>query len=784
MPQNSLKTQIIALCVALVVVSSGSILSSSWWFSSHHNAAYVKETIDNAQNVFQQYLRAQEGLLVTATTVLTNDFGFKQAVASRDAATIESVLDNHGDRINADLMLLLDTRGELIRTSASKQTQPSDTINNQSLQGILESPGKANFVVIANTLYQIFILPVRAPRTIAYSVVGFKIDDKVAQELKRLTGLEVSFVSIDQNLYASTLSLPADIPLQQVVEAHSFHWFWRDRPDYSNRVVLLTTKNDSQTSSPQNQVAVISKDLRPSYLDFEQRIQTMLWIAAFIILVAILASIWLGNRLTTPLEKLVAIAKRFSRGDYKGDLSTLSPSVEMTILFNTFREMGHEVEAREQQVLFQAQHDLLTGLYNRNTLLSLVEKQLEQQSPFMLMAFNVRQFKSINDNLGSAIGDSYLKAIAQRLTIKAAEGHDSYRMNHARFGDDQFLSLIPLTTTTAAESVALQLIDALNVPFDVNGLKLNHPICAGYCLYPEHANTAKSLVRRTGIALEKSRKAGVKLLPYHTGDDESHLERLALIEELKTAMSKNDGQLFMFYQPKLHLAMGKVNKVEALIRWRKPNGSMISPELFIALAEQAGLIVELTHWVINEVLHDLQRWQADNIFTEASINISAQDISHPDFTEFLVARASHYKIKPSYITLELTERDLMENEQAASDILHNLRALGYTISVDDYGVGQSSLSKLKKLPIHEIKIDKSFILKLASSETDQIIVRSTVNLSHNLGFSVVAEGVEDEESLQLLTQMGCDLIQGYHLSRPMAANDFPLWLKNYESNAH
>ena len=216
------------------MVSSGSILSSSWWFSSHQNAAYVKETIDNAQNVFQQYLRAQEGLLVTSTTVLTNDFGFKQAVASRDAATIESVLDNHGDRINADLMLLLDTRGELIRTSENKERQQSDTINNQSLQGILETPGKANFVVIANTLYQIFILPVRAPRTIAYSLVGFKIDNKVAQELKRLTGLEVSFVSIDQNLYASTLSLPTDTHLQQVVEAHGFHWFWRDRPDYSN----------------------------------------------------------------------------------------------------------------------------------------------------------------------------------------------------------------------------------------------------------------------------------------------------------------------------------------------------------------------------------------------------------------------------------------------------------------------------------------------------------------------------------------------------------------------
>ena len=314
----------------------------------------------------------------------------------------------------------------------------------------------------------------------------------------------------------------------------------------------------------------------------------------------------------------------------------------------------------------------------------------------------------------------------------------------------------------------------------VNKLWLNLNFRLGACLFPEQSSNAKELVRRTTIALEAARNESKTIRTYQDGEDEAYLERLNLLEELRAVIAHNAGELFMVYQPKLNLDTGKIEKVESLIRWIKPDGQFISPELFIHLAEQSGLIIKLTHWVIDTVLKQQQAWRENNIELKVAINISAQDITHIDFVDFIFDTLAKYNADPNLITLEITERDIMTNEDLVISRLCQLKQSGIQISVDDYGIGQSSLGKLKQLPIDELKIDKAFILELDKSAKDQYIVQSTIELSHQLGFSVVAEGVENKASLDMLKAMKCNHVQGYYISRPINSAQLLTWLKTYE----
>lgn len=283
------------------------------------------------------------------------------------------------------------------------------------------------------------------------------------------------------------------------------------------------------------------------------------------------------------------------------------------------------------------------------------------------------------------------------------------------------------------------------------------------------------------MAVASAFQEQISLRFYQNGEDEAYLYKLRLIDELKVALESKNSQLFMNYQPKLNMKTNKVDKLEALIRWINNDGDFVNPELFISLAEKSGLIVALTRWVILNVVQQINRWNQLGYQFKVSINLSAQDIQNEQFVEFLLTTVSQYKIAATQITLELTERDIAENEALVVARLSHLKSLGFAISVDDYGIGQSSLAKLKSLPVDELKIDKTFILSLEKCQQDQDIVYSTILLGHKLGLSVVAEGIENNESLTILNGFQCDYAQGYYISRPVTAEKLIEWYEKYES---
>ena len=750
-----------------MLVTSIIIQAASWWSTSRFNEKQITASINNAQHVFEQYLHEKEKLLATAARVLTADFGFKQAVASKDAETITSVLLNHGQRINADLMLLTDLQGELISSSL-----PDFSLNNEqqtSLKELLNGQGETHFMILKNTLYQLLALPVKAPRAIAYTYVGFEIDATVTEELKQLTGLDVSFFNTDDMALASSTSFTETTSLQSHLMSATLPWLFWDRPAFDSRKLTLTTTSSAPIT------VLLTADLSPTYKEYDALITTITIIASLIMLAAILVSGLFAKNLTQPLLLLVDVAKEYAKGQYGRVLPDKSMSQEMNTLFDAVSDMGKEISTREQHILHQARHDTLTELYNRHTFRKIIEEELHPSQNYLLIAINIRGFSNLNDALGIQVGDTCLQALAKRL------GSFDVCSKHARLDGDVFLSLIPIVAPEDSADSVQKFFEHLAKPLQLKSLALNLKFWSGITVYPRDCNNdAQAIFRRTMIALDASEKENQPIRYYQDGEEEARLERLNIVETLKEALTVDDGQLYMNYQPKLNLKTGKIDKVESLIRWQHPELGFVSPEVFISYAEQTGIIFELTTWVVNTVLKQLADWQQQGVIIEAAINISAQDLSHPDFHMNLMHASAKYDISPEHITLEVTERDLMQDEEQAVALLVDLKKSGYTISVDDYGIGQSSLAKLKQLPVDELKIDKSFIMELANSETDQIIVSSTITLGHRLGLSVVAEGLENDESLELLKSMSCDHIQGYFLARPMAQDAFIDWLKDYE----
>ncbi|TMO78545.1 bifunctional diguanylate cyclase/phosphodiesterase [Pseudoalteromonas aurantia] len=765
---TSLKNRIILLCVGLVLLTSMASLVSFWWSTSHFNERQVQQDLKVAQNVYQQYLKAKERLLVTAATVLTADFGFKQAVATRDADTIRSVLYNHSQRIDADLMLLLDVHGKMISANQVDIVLPDDS--RALMKALLANGERSTFIVISGKLYQAIILPIKAPRTIAFSIVGFAIDEIVALELKDLTSMEMSFIGHASGLKASSImEYPSEQGLLGYIHGQRLNRWFKEHPVFISAEVPLAALESNPIS------VVLSADLSRHYQEFDQLVLTIILLSCGTIVLGFIASGILANNLTTPLQQLTVMAKQFAQGNYLATLTETKPSKEICELVDAFHEMGEDIQTREKQIRFQARHDNLTGFYNRSAALDLLSKHLSGSEQFYLVAIDIKGLRHINDKLGPRVGDSCIQAVAERMksVTEAMKGFN------ARLGGDEFLTVLSAKPGSTKQACVTQLLSLLTDCYTIQGLDITLRFSVGVVCYPEQAQTPDDLIRRALIAVDTAAHADDEVYYYQDGEDEEHLERLQIIDELKQALIVDDGQLFMTYQPKLNLNNQQIDKVESLIRWKRSNGDWVSPELFIDLAEQSGLIVELTQWVVGTVVMQVSEWLSQGLTMKAAINVSAQDIADDGFLPHLKRILADNTVPANLITIELTERDMIENEAKGIAVLQALKSLGVMISLDDYGVGQTSLGRLKMLPIDELKLDKVFILKLDESHQDQCIVHSTITLGHQLGFCVVAEGVENQPSLDLLEQMKCDYAQGYHLSRPLAAADFSKWLGRY-----
>lgn len=765
-----LRNKIFLLCALLVLLTTVLIQASSWWTSSKFNESQLQQDVLKAKAVMSQYLDSQAKMLVTAARILTADFGFIRAVATSDEKTIRSVLENHGERIDADLMMLADMSGKLI-SSNSEHISFENQLSSHAAKTLINNPAEALFVTFGEHLYQLILLPVKAPHVIAYSIVGFEIDEQVLTELKTLTGLEISFFQEDSHLLSSTIRMKSFADFRQQLENQNYGKLLFSRPAFFTEEFEL----DSASREPVSVMLVSS--LVPLYRQYDRILLNNATLAVVVSLFASLLSIFFARSLTVPLQRLSVLAGEFARGRYTERVN-ISGGQEVEALEQAFQHMGKQIKQREDEIRFQANHDTLTKLPNSQHIKTLLRTALEADCEYLFLAISIHNFRQINDRLGPETADACLIALAERLSSMTMGIVFSGRLEGA-----EFFSVISVDKSQTPVQIADRYLSELEDTFKVAELNINLDLHAGVSLNSQSGTDPVTILRRTAIALDAASKQKQRIHFYEEGEDEVHMQRLAMMEALrKVIMSGGDGQLFMVYQPKIYLHGERQFKTEALIRWRRDDDRFVSPEIFVNLAEEASLIIDLTHWVVGSVLRQLQDWQQQGINVGAAINVSAQDLAHPDFESFIRHCCEEFAVAPNCITLEITERDIMHDEASVIMSLRSLKKSGFSIAIDDYGIGQSSLSKLKGLPVDEIKLDKSFIMHLNQSPKDQLIVRSTIEMAHGLGFEVVAEGVENEETLVLLKQFGCDQVQGYFISKPIPADAVSDWQKNYVEN--
>ncbi len=482
----------------------------------------------------------------------------------------------------------------------------------------------------------------------------------------------------------------------------------------------------------------------------------------------------LASMTTITLAYLVIVGWRQQTYGYNIELQRVAFAVSLylltaLIMSGAIREL---LELRKQRE-YQLFHDLLTGLPNRALLIERLQQQLLRQprtgESVAVLVMDLTDFKAVNDSLGHAVGDDLLKQIGPRLaaSLRTAD-------TIARLGGDEFAILLPGTDETGAARVAQKMLAALEQSFPLEGEALDIGASVGVAVAPAHATQAEQLLSRADVAMYAAKGSLAGLAVFSAEHERDGAGRLALMSDLRRAV--DEGELVLYYQPQIDLRTGGITSVEALVRWMHPKRGLVGPDEFIPLAERTGLIKRLTRTVLTEAIRQARAWELAGLRVPIAVNLSMRNIHDPQLPQTIAQLLQRWDARPDLLRLEMTETVLAADPERALQTMDSLRAMGVHIALDDFGIGYSSLAYLNRLPLDEIKIDRSFVIGMIDDESSATIVRATVELGHGLGYAVVAEGVENAETRQRLTALGCDAIQGFLVARPMPADQTAEWI--------
>jgi diguanylate cyclase (GGDEF)-like protein len=433
------------------------------------------------------------------------------------------------------------------------------------------------------------------------------------------------------------------------------------------------------------------------------------------------------------------------------------------------------VAGASRRLRHQALHDGLTGLPNRSLLYSRLRRAIASAGRganglAALMLIDLDRFKEVNDTLGHDHGDELLVEVAARLRGALRRGDTL-----ARLGGDEFAVLLPdLPERAAVAELAGRLQDALGRPFALRGVAVELEASIGVALCPDHGDDEHTLVQRADVAMYDAKRAQAGIATYSAERDPYSADRLGLLAELRRAIERDE--LVLHYQPKVSVGGGEVIGVEALVRWEHPVRGLLGPGEFVPLAERTGTVAELTRWVVAAALRQARAWIDAGRPMPVAVNLAAANIVDVTLPDAIAALLVEHGVPGTLLQCEISEHTVMADPLRAMEVLGRLRAMGLRLSLDDFGTGHSSLAYLKRLPLDEVKIDRSFVAGMIEDENDAVIVRSTIDLARNLGLDVVAEGVEDAATLHGLHALHCDVAQGFHLSRPLPADELDAWL--------
>jgi diguanylate cyclase (GGDEF)-like protein len=781
--RGSIGARVIALFLGLLLVVQVASFTALRASLTSHAHSVLPDKLVVGGRVLQSLIDRQSQTLVEGARLLAADYGFREAVSSNDTDTIVSVLANHGARLGATEAALVTTSFEL-RAATGHDNRDLAVLVSRLAASALSNGRASQVALLAGRPHQVVMVPIKAPITVGWVLMGVPLDGRIAADMRSLSALNVTLLAKAAGSSAWRPSV-SGLPDEQARALALQPWGALAASQGATTLSLQGEEFEVQPmwlSAPEHAgpggsvLALVSVSVDeavrlPRDLQFALLAVTLLGFAAFSVFGVLTA-----RRVTTPLRRLSAAADRLGAGDYSTPVTTgVRRNDELGHLAQAFEQMRISVADKQAQILKLAYWDSLTGLPNRVQFRDAVRdaireaEELGGAAAVSVIMLDLDRFKHVNDVLGYRFGDLLLVRVAERLAQQAVRGDDLV----ARLGGDEFAVLLRHGDIDLARAVGQRIERAFDAPLTLEDHTVDMGAGIGLACWPQHASDADVLLSRAEVAMYSAKRRTSGPLVYDPSIDVSSAQTLSLLSELRQALG--EGQLRLYLQPKLALDSGKVVGAETLVRWQHPQRGLVPPMEFIPFAEQTGFIRTITMWVFEEAARHWRSLSAEGMKLSLSVNLSTRDLLDPELPQKFDALLAKHRVPAEAFCLEITESAIMDDPQRAQGTLERLSALGFRLSIDDFGTGYSSLAYLKRLPVDELKIDKSFVLSMEADVDDAKIVRSTIDLAHNLGLSVVAEGVENATVWNMLRELRCDQAQGFHMGRPMAAADFLQW---------
>jgi len=711
----------------------------------------AERQLDAGSHAFSRLLESNRRQLTFAAHVVAADYGFRDAVSTRDTDTLVSVLENSGKRIGAAMVVLTSLNGEVMAASGSHLRPgtrfPLPPVSKDSTDG-----DSASDVMVDNgRVYQLVAVQVASPLPVAWIAMGFELDNDAARKLADITGLAVTLSVKSGGRWTDMVST---VPVDGIRNGD-----------------VVTRRIEMSKSDHTEIVAILSRSLAEARAPFESLTRVLFYIAGISLVAFALAAFWLARNITKPLKNLTQAVDRMRGGTYDVTLSVQRRD-ELGVLAEGLQLMQTAVQSRDQSIRRLAYEDTLTGLMNRTAFGAALGQALTTpgDGPLAVAVINLDRFRRINEHLGYSVGDAVLTKMAARLAAVP-----SVKSAGARLAADQFAAFTRLRGDENLQAWGASLVMALADPVFVEAQPIDITATLGLALASEGTHSADELMRCADLALERARREKRVLAVYEEALKPAARDQLSLLGELRHAVEHDE--LRLFFQPKIELKTGRVTGAEVLLRWQHPTRGLLNPADFIPFAEQTGFIRRLTRWTLDHAIAQGALWHREGKPLGLAVNISADDVGDVRLDSRVAGMLTRHQMPPALLTLEVTESGFIEDSTRAMRVLDAVAALGVSLSIDDFGTGYSSLSHLARMPVHELKIDRSFVQGLESDPEFAHVVRSAIDMGHGLGLKVVAEGIETEEAATRLRNFGCDIAQGYLYAKPMPLGAFESWLE-------
>jgi diguanylate cyclase (GGDEF)-like protein len=751
----------------------------------------ARQQLIDTNEIFNKRVAATADTLAEGATILASDYGFRQAFSTDDRPTTLSALHNLGHRFNADRFFLVSLDGNVLADTGSAidaaETGNIVTIGSPNalfpfedmIETAEEDERAAATAVLDGHLYRLVVVPIKAPVAIAWIVVGLEIGDAFASELQRTTTIpiEITFAfKNNEGRWQGAASTLAPALKDELIAAISQETRFQGDPvsvflGGSEYVTLV-----ANLPAPRGAVgveAILQYSLDVALQPYQPLFLLLLIVAGAALMLSLGGAVFVARSIAKPIRTLDVAARRIQAGRYNEKV-TVTQRDEIGRLSETFNQMMEGIAERETRIAYQARHDALSGLPNRVSfeghVSDLIIARNNARGIFSVLLLQLGRFSEINSTLGHDTGEQLIRKVGKALKQIVPEANAV-----ARHANNMFAMVLDNDDNTSVALTVERILGIFDNAISVAGFNIDVTATIGEARYPEHGTTARTLMQHADTAIFEAKRVGRPYFAYESELDPHKPERLSMMSELRAGL--DEGQFQLYFQPKVDLSTDTVKAAEALIRWIHPKRGFMSPDSFIPLAEQTGNIQKLTAWVLDAAVKQLRAWADAGIDIKIAVNLSAKDLSNRNLPTDVANLLAAHGVETRSLILEITESAVMQDPAHALEVMKHLNEMGVTLSIDDYGTGYSSMAYLRSLPVQEIKIDKSFVLKLASSRSDEILVRSTIDLGHNLGLKVTAEGVEDVSSIEILRSYGCETAQGYFVSKPLPAEEFARFYK-------